>query len=60
VSIVGCGEIDARGLDCRGGVLRLWETFPSIDAILAEAAQRAGRVLTADECGQYLHVEQCP
>lgn len=45
---------------CLAGGVWVWQDYPNIDALLAEAAMRAGRSLTAAECQQYLGQEQCP
>jgi hypothetical protein len=45
---------------CLAGGVWLWQAYPDVDALLAEAATRAGRALTPAECQQYLGQEQCP
>jgi WD40 repeat protein len=43
----------------RDGTARLWSIFENLDAMLLEAAQRVGRMLTNSECQRYLHTETC-
>lgn len=61
IATAGCDVFEPpTNTSCLLGSVWFWQAYPDVDALLAEAAQRAGRSLTSAECQQYLGQEQCP